>query len=388
MQEGSTDSRTASRVLTVLIVDDNAQNRALARMTLEDEGYAVLLAESGPAALELFVRHAPDCVLLDVRMPGMDGPAVCERLRAMPEGVEVPVVFLTAARDVDTFDRALRAGATDFLTKPVQPAELVLRVRQALEVRRLGGELRAQYDLLRQQRDELFRTQLQKEDLASFVVHDLKNPVNAIDLQAQLILRDRQLSPRSRDAASRVRDDVRDLLRLIHNLLDVTRGERGQLILARARVDLRALVEGVFDARRAQADEQGVALASRVEATELDADPELLRRVVENLLENAIRHAPSRTTVRVETAPRGDAVEVTVADEGSGIPEELRAIVFDRYTQLGRTEDVRARGGRGLGLTFCKLAVEAHGGTIRAEDGSPGAVFRVCIPAGSARGAA
>ena len=388
MQEGSTDSRTASRVLTVLIVDDNAQNRALARMTLEDEGYAVLLAESGPAALELFVRHAPDCVLLDVRMPGMDGPAVCERLRAMPEGVEVPVVFLTAARDVDTFDRALRAGATDFLTKPVQPAELVLRVRQALEVRRLGGELRAQYDLLRQQRDELFRTQLQKEDLASFVVHDLKNPVNAIDLQAQLILRDRQLSPRSRDAASRVRDDVRDLLRLIHNLLDVTRGERGQLILARARVDLRALVEGVFDARRAQADEQGVALTSRVEATELDADPELLRRVVENLLENAIRHAPSRTTVRVETAPRGDAVEVTVADEGSGIPEELRAIVFDRYTQLGRTEDVRARGGRGLGLTFCKLAVEAHGGTIRAEDGSPGAVFRVCIPAGSARGAA
>jgi signal transduction histidine kinase len=388
MQEGSTDSRTAPRVPTVLIVDDNAQNRALARMTLEDEGYGVLLAENGPTALELFVRHAPDCVLLDVRMPGMDGPAVCERLRAMPEGTEVPVVFLTAARDVATFDRALRSGATDFLTKPVQPAELVLRVRQALEVRRLGGELRAQYDLLRQQRDELFRIQLQKEDLASFVVHDLKNPVNAIDLQAQLILRDRQLSPRSRDAASRVRDDVRDLLRLIHNLLDVTRGEQGQLVPTRSRVDLRTLIAGVFDARRAQADDRGVTLASRVEAPELDADPELLRRVVENLMENAIRHAPSGSTVRVETAPRADATEVIVADEGPGIPAELRTTVFERYTQLGRAEDVRARGGRGLGLTFCKLAVEAHGGTICAEDGSPGAVFRVCLPAGATRGAA
>ena len=121
---------------TILVVDDNEQNRALAAATLEDEGYRVVLAQDGPEALRSFGERAPDCVLLDVRMPGMDGFAVCTQIRALPGGAETPVVFLTALRDVDTFEAALRAGGDDFLTKPVRPTELVLRVQAAL---RLAG---------------------------------------------------------------------------------------------------------------------------------------------------------------------------------------------------------------------------------------------------------
>ena len=102
----------------ILVVDDNAQNRALAQATLEDEGYEVLLAEDGESGVRAVERERPDCVLLDVRMPGTDGFAVCSRIRALPEVGDTPVVFLTALRDVDTFDQALRAGGDDFPPSP------------------------------------------------------------------------------------------------------------------------------------------------------------------------------------------------------------------------------------------------------------------------------
>src|SRR4051812_19178439 len=165
-------------VAKILVVDDNAQNRALAQATLEDEGYAVIVAENGEDGLRAVESERPDCVLLDVRMPGTDGFAVCAQIRKLPEGSDTPVVFLTALRDVDTFDQALRAGGDDFLTKPVRPTELVLRVQAALKLRRMHADLREHYELVRKQRDDLMRLQLQKERLSAFVVHDLKNPVN------------------------------------------------------------------------------------------------------------------------------------------------------------------------------------------------------------------
>ena len=125
---------------TILVVDDNAENRALAEATLTDDGYRVVLAASGEAGIAAFERERPDCVLLDVRMPGIDGPTACERIRALPGGRDVPIVFVTAQRDVDTFDRALHAGGDDFLTKPFRPNELVARVEAALKLRRLAVE--------------------------------------------------------------------------------------------------------------------------------------------------------------------------------------------------------------------------------------------------------
>ena len=362
----------------ILVVDDNEQNRALALMTLEQEGgYAVTLAASGAEGLRLFERDRPDCVLLDVRMPGMDGFEVCARLRALPGGAEVPVLFLTALRDVATFDRAEAVGGNDFLTKPVHPAELVLRVQQALRVRRLDAEFRAQCELLRRQRNELFRLQLQKEDLAAFLVHDLKNPVNAIDLEAQVILRDRQLSERSRGAAEQIRARSRDMLRLILNLLDTARGEQGQLSPSRGAVGLPALVAEILEARAENAREAGVRLHAMVDVPVVQADVELLRRVLENLVDNALRHAPQGTSVRVAAVLQGDQVEVQVSDEGAGVPAAMREAIFARYVQL---DDGTTRAGRGLGLTFCKLAVEAHGGRIWVEDAHPGAVFRLILP--------
>ena len=175
----------------------------------------------------------------------MDGFAVCERLRALPRGADTPVVFLTALRDVETFDRALRAGGDDFLTKPVRPTELVIRVQSALKLRRLSAELREHYDLLKHQRDGMVRLQLQKERLMAFVVHDLKNPVNAMDLHAQLLTRDHTLGESARESAAQIRSTARQLNRMIMNLLDISKADEGKLTAKRIDIDLRALVEAI-----------------------------------------------------------------------------------------------------------------------------------------------
>ena len=167
---------------TVLVVDDNAENRALAKATLEDEGIHAVLAATGEAGIEAFAREQPDCILLDIRMPGMDGVVTCERIRAMPGGDHVAIIFVTAQRDVDTFDRAVGAGGDDFITKPFRPGELIVRVRTALRLRSIAAERGQLSAELKRQRDELQRLQLQKEQLAAFLVHDLKNPVNTIEL--------------------------------------------------------------------------------------------------------------------------------------------------------------------------------------------------------------
>jgi two-component system, sensor histidine kinase and response regulator len=365
----------------ILVVDDNAQNRALAQATLEDEDYLVLLASSGEEGVALFEAEHPDCVLLDVRMPGTDGFAVCSRIRALPGGADTPIVFLTALRDVETFDRALRVGGDDFLTKPFRPTELVVRVQAALKLRRMSSELREHYELVRRQRDDLMRLQMQKERLTSFVVHDLKNPVNSMDLHAQLLLRDAEVPARARESVLRIREEARSLLRLLLNLLDISKSEEGALNPRYSNVDVKALVAEILDAHEVKAQAVGVSLTHSIDAQSVSADKDLLRRVIENLLDNAIRHAPERTEVRVTATLRDDIVEIRIADAGPGVLPEMRQKIFERFVQVESGERLVTRTGRGLGLTFCKLAIEAHGGTISVEEATPGTVFCLRLPA-------
>jgi signal transduction histidine kinase len=365
----------------VLVVDDNPQNRALAKATLELEDCEVVLATTGEEALAAFARGAPDCVLLDVRMPGMDGLEVCRRLRALPDSQDVPIIFLTASRDLETFDAALAAGGDDFVTKPVQPTELVLRVQAAVKVRRLDARNKEYFELVRRQRDDLIRLQLQKERLTSFVIHDLKNPVSTVDLLAQLLARDKTLGPQARETANSIRMEVTTLMRLILNLLDISRSEEGALTPSPSRFDLAGLVGSVVDTMQPQAVERGVKLASQLPPLEVSIDIDLMRRVLENLVDNAIRHSPKGAAVSISASFRPDIeeLELRVTDQGRGVPAELRQSVFDRFVQ-GDADAASTQNNRGLGLTFCKLAVEAHGGRIHVEDATPGAAFCIRLP--------
>lgn len=371
---------TPSAPATVLVVDDNESNRAVVQGALEDEGYRVLMATDGEEGVRLVESQRPDCVLLDVKMPKLDGPGACQRIRGLPHGADTPIIFLTALRDVDTFDRALAAGGNDFLTKPVRPAELVVRVESALKIRRMGAELQGHYELLRRQRDDLMRVQLQKERLMAFVVHDLKNPVNSIDLFAQVLLRDAGLPENARASVAQIRVEARLLNRMVMNLLDLSKADEGKLTAKREPVDLSTLVADVITELEMNATRRNVTLRAALDAPRVYADPDLLRRSLANLVENALRHAPTKSDVTVASAARGDHVELRVSDRGAGVPEAMRGEVFQAFVQMEGEGRPKVSGGRGLGLAFCRLAVEAHGGRIWVEDGKPGAVFCMSIP--------
>ncbi|MDP9151171.1 MAG: hybrid sensor histidine kinase/response regulator [Myxococcota bacterium] len=367
---------------TILVVDDNEANRSLARHTLEDEGYGVVTANGGVEAIAAFERARPDCVLLDVRMPDVDGFAVCESIRALPDGVDTPVVFVTALRDVETFDRALRAGGDDFLTKPVRPTELVVRVQTALKLRRTRAELREHYGLLKKQRDDLQRLQLQKERLTAFIVHDLKTPVSSMDLQAQLLLRGQGADAETRRAAAQIRSAARQLNRMILNLLDLSKADEGRLVPRRVDIDLHRLVDALTDDFEAAAGEHRVMLSATLDTGGLRADEDLLRRTLANLIDNAIRHAPPGSEITVTSVLREGATEIRVADAGAGVPHEMRERIFEPFVQIEGADRPTTRAGQGLGLTFCKVAVEAHKGRIWIEDAASGATFAMRIPNG------
>lgn len=375
----------SSPLQTILIVDDNAQNRQLAEAQLGAAGYTVTCASSGEEALELFARYTPDLILLDIMMPRLNGFETFRRLRQLPGGAETPIVFITAAADPATHKEALQIGADDFLCKPINRTELLIRVRSLLRVRRLHTELRHGYELIRNQRDALLRAQQQKEQLMAFVVHDLNNRLTTIVMLSEFLQDESLFSEAARASVRDISNAAGAIHRMVQNLLDISRNEDGRLTLRLAELDLSSLLARACQryTDRARLREQSLVLDVETGSQGIYADGELLSRLIENLLDNAIKYSPPGTLIRVSARPLdGDSnFEVRIADQGPGIPAEHRERVFEKYAQLDNPGEGQVRAGRGLGLTFCRLAAEAHGGRIFVEENSPrGSVFCVQLP--------
>jgi len=375
-----TDSST--RVQRILVIDDNIQNRQVAEGHLVAAGYAVVLAEGGEQGIVAFKEKTPDLVILDILMPGLDGFETCKRLKLLPDGRSVPVVFLTALGDLGSSHKAMESGADDFLTKPINRTELLIRVRSLLWVKRLHDELSQGYDLIRSQRDALLQAQRQKEELSALVVHDLKNPLTAILANARYLAGQEYLEEDDRAALRDVLGAAQSMHRMVMNLLDISRSEDGTLVPRLVEVDLRALIEEICRVATKRAEELKLSLKRNVGILTIRADKELLQRLVENLVDNSIKYTPAGGSIHVQAQGAADgSVEIRVTDEGHGVPQEYREKIFERYVQLDRDAEAHAWTSRGLGLAFCRLAAEAHGGRIWVEENKPkGSTFCVRIP--------
>ena len=379
----------SSRSPTVLVVDDNLQNREVAEGNLIGAGYAVIQAEGGAEALALLAAQRPDLVLLDVLMPGMDGYETCRRIRALPEGGDVPVLFLTALGDLETHKAALDSGADDFLTKPLNRTELLIRVRSLLRIKRLSDELRANVQVIRTQRDALLEAQRQKDELTALIVHDLKNPLSSILSNVQYVQSRAQLPVDERESLEDVLRASQSMVRLVMNLLDVSRSDDGALIPHVSAFELPGLLGEICSemGRRIEDKGQRLELSLAPGVGHLRGDRDLVRRIVENLIDNAYKYGPKRATISVEVvlatmdAGAEPAVEIRVRDEGEGIPEAHRQIVFEKYGRAGGFGVSEARSSHGLGLVFCRRAVSVHGGAIWIDDQAPsGSCFCVRLP--------
>jgi two-component system sensor histidine kinase/response regulator len=379
---------SVERPFTVLVVDDNFQNREVAEGHLVGAGYEAIQAEGGAEALAIIERQRPDLVLLDVLMPGMDGFETCRRIRALPEVGDTPVLFLTALGDLATHKAALDSGADDFLTKPINRTELLIRVRSLLRIKRLSDELKRNYDVIRDQRDALLVAHRQKEELTALIVHDLKNPLSSILSNAEYVLGRGELGADERDSLGDVLRASQAMVRLVMNLLDVARSEDGALVPYVTEFELEGLLSDVSKemGRRVEDKEQRIVVRVGAEVRPLRADRDLIRRMIENLIDNAYKYSPRASTIAIDAlaATMDDgaepAVEIRVRDEGDGIPVAYRQSIFEKYM---RVEDARGggRNSHGLGLVFCRRAVGVHGGAIWVEDGGGrGNCFCVRLP--------
>ena len=363
----------------ILTVDEDARIRELLGVYLAREGHRTVGAGGGEQAVELAAEHRPDLVLLDVLLPDIDGFETTRRLKRQSGGDFLPVILLTALDDVQSRVAGYRAGADEFLAKPVHRAELLSRVANLLAVRE---ERRA----LARSHAALLELQRYKENLTQLLIHDLKNPLSA--LAANLEYARQELAGAARaDVLDSLDDSLHACGRLQHmviNLLDVGRLEEGQLELRRSRVRLGPMIAALARAHAREAQDRAVTLdlGTLLEDTddvELDADADVLCRVVENLIESALRLSLRGGRIALSARVGGAHVQLRVAPGGGPLPAELRDTLFDKYAAIARAEG-QPRLSRGLGLYFCRLAVEAHGGRIFVEGGAERAVFVVELP--------
>jgi signal transduction histidine kinase len=357
---------------SILAVDDCPENLRLLVEGLVARGLEVRVAPSGAFALAAVSARLPDAILLDVTMPGMDGYEVCSRLKADERTREVPVIFVSALNETADKVRGFEAGAVDFVTKPFQLDEVEARVRTHIELRRARGELAASYAKLK----ELERL---RDELTRLIVHDMRSPLGALIGSLQMLRRSLATDARTEDL-----EDVdlalrggAGLLRMVNDLIDVSRLEAAAFPISRRRCGLRAVVLA------AEAEVRGLARDRpiRVDGPELhgDWDEDLVRRVVENLLANAFKFSPPDRPVHVSIV---DEVEpmVRVRDEGAGVPPAVLPRLFEKFVSSDAGPGGRIRSA-GIGLYFCKLAVEAHGGRIGVEsEPGKGSTFWFTLP--------
>jgi len=275
--------------------------------------------------------------------------------------------------------------------KPVNRTEVLIRVRSLLWTKKLNEDLRRSNEVIRSQRDALQRAQEQTAELLALVVHDLKNPLASILLGARLVEEDRNLSPRSKKTLTRLVQAVQSMNRMVMNLLDLNRVEEGGLKLSLEEVDLEALATSATASIADRADAQQQKIVLELDAKrKIEADADLLRRLIDNLLDNALKYAPASSRIVLEARNLEKGGEIRVRDQGPGVPASERERIFEKYVRLdeGRedqpSEPVASdakKNSRGLGLRFCRIAAEAHGGRIWVEDSPPhGACFCVRIP--------
>lgn len=338
----------------ILVVDDTPANLHLLSGMLKDRGCKVRPVSSGQEALQAAQRIPPDLILLDINMPEMNGYEVCRHLKADPKLRDIPVLFISALSDTADKVRAFGAGGVDYVIKPFQFAEVDARVQTHLELRRQKRALQESYERLK----ELERL---RDSLTHMIVHDMRSPLTTILTSLELL---KAVMPAQPPELARVfqaaRGSTAMLTEMVTQLLDISRLEAGRMPLHKTQCDLAKTAQEVIHSLAASAAGRHLRLSAPDPVIAL-CDADILRRIISNLVGNALKFSPKEGEIDISIAREQAAVRVAVKDNGSGVPPEYHQKIFEKF---GQAESKEKKLGTGLGLTFCKLAVEAHGGRI------------------------
>ena len=371
----------------ILVADDLPVNVELLTDQLATFDFRVISAVDGPSAVESCFANRPDICILDVSMPAGDlgvedrftGFEVCRRIKRDPRTSRIPVIFVTALNDATDRIKGIEAGGDDFLTKPHNRQILGARVRSLLR-------LKYATDALEDTNRKLRELEKVRDDLMNMIVHDLKTPLSAVLASLEMVIDGDfgELGPQLRQVLSDAEAKGKELLELIGDLLELARLEEAEIPLDVGQIDPLGLLSELREEWDLRFRQEGATLRAEVApgTPHFRADRGLVRRIIGNLIQNAVTHSPP--PVEVGLSARAESVDhilITVADDGPGIPPEYREVIFRKFERVKQVG--ASRGSSGLGLAFCKLAVEAHGGRIWVQSGDGtkrGSQFHVSLP--------
>lgn len=371
---------TTAHKASILIVDDTPENLQLLSSMLTEAGYRVRPVISGAMALQSVYAEQPDLVLLDVNMPEMDGYEVCERFKADPLLVNIPILFISALDSTFNKVRAFEVGGVDYITKPFQFEEVLARVEAQLNL----YQQRREIEHLREQ-DRIYFQKLSqmKDDVVRMTTHNLKNPLNTL-INATYLLNQSEIVNDEQERQKYLKllkNNADRVLDLITDLLELARIETGMALTKEIMLLPNFLERNIENFERLASNKRITLELGPVESYfTVPFDPELINQVLQILLDNAIKHTPEGGKVQIEASLMHREVLIRVIDTGRTIPKEDLPNLFDKFYPSNRGLP-DGEEGTGLELSIAKSIVEQHGGRIWAESEEElGNVFYIVLP--------
>ena len=360
----------------ILIVDDVVSNVLLLKILLANQKFQVCTANNGTTCIEMARKEHPDLILLDVMMPDMNGFDTATVLKKEEGTKDIPIIFLTALNTPQDLVHGFQVGASDFLTKPFNKEELVMRVTQQIS-------LVAAKRIIEKQNAELRATLDNRDKMYSVIAHDLRSPMASIRMVLNLVVA--SATPEAvgpelyalLDQANRESEEVHDLL---DNLLKWTKSQTGRLNVVKQDLDLNDIIPGVVEIFEAIAFTKRIKLDLQKTDAPLvvNADNDMLKTVVRNFLSNAIKFSPEDSSIEIIMGSEGEMAKVSVRDHGVGIAADRLGSIFHKGET---TYGTGGEEGSGLGLQLCQDFARKNGGdcTVESVEGQ-GSTFSVLIP--------
>lgn len=361
----------------ILIVDDVMSNVLLLKVLLTNEKFQIATASNGRQALDQVIKEKPDFVLLDVMMPDMSGFEVSQQLKANPEMAEIPIIFLTALNSTADIVKGFQVGGNDFISKPFNKEELIIRVTHQIS-------LIAAKRIIVAQTEELRKTIIGRDKLYSVIAHDLRSPMGSIKMVLNMLilnLPSDTIGPEMYELLTMANQTTEDVFSLLDNLLKWTKSQIGKLKVVYQDIDMVEVTEGVIEIFSMVAELKKISIRLKTPSKlEVYADIDMIKTVIRNLLSNAIKFSNEETEILVTVQEQEGMAVVSVKDSGCGIDEENQKKLLHTDTHFS-TFGTNNEEGSGLGLLLCQDFVIKNGGrlwftSVKGE----GSIFSFSIP--------
>ena len=361
----------------ILIVDDVMSNVLLLKVLLTNEKFQIATASNGRQALDQVIKEKPDLVLLDVMMPDMSGFEVSQQLKANPEMAEIPIIFLTALNSTADIVKGFQVGGNDFISKPFNKEELIIRVTHQIS-------LIAAKRIIVAQTEELRKTIIGRDKLYSVIAHDLRSPMGSIKMVLNMLilnLPSDTIGPEMYELLTMANQTTEDVFSLLDNLLKWTKSQIGKLKVVYQDIDMVEVTEGVIEIFSMVAELKKISIRLKTPSKlEVYADIDMIKTVIRNLLSNAIKLSNEETEILVTVQEQEGMAVVSVKDSGCGIDEENQKKLLHTDTHFS-TFGTNNEEGSGLGLLLCQDFVIKNGGrlwftSVKGE----GSIFSFSIP--------